>query len=229
VKKIAILARNDLFPLAIAQEMDKSARARGLRVTGFDKYAIGTMDHASALTGMADAAPDWVFATGYLNDLILIRRQMTELRFNAPVVTMIAGPAYKEFTEALGDTAENLTSAAWWHPAVQYTGCLGPWDSTKAFNAAFTAKYNTIPDYGEASAAACGVAIQLAARAAGGTDPAKLRDALAGLDAPTFFGPMKFGPTGQIASLQPPVFQIQGGKPLVLYPKDIAQASLRRV
>lgn len=229
VKKVAILARNDLFPLAIAQEMDKSAKARGLQVTSFDKYAIGTMDHASALTAMADAKPDWVFATGYLNDLILIRRQMTELRFNAPVVSMIAGPAYKEFTDALGDTAENLTSAAWWHPAVQYDGAQGPWESTKAFNAAFAAKYNSVPDYGEASAAACGVAIQLAAQAAGSIEPMKLRDALAALDAPTFYGPMKFGPTGQIASLQPPVFQIQGGKPLVLYPKDIAQAQLRRV
>jgi branched-chain amino acid transport system substrate-binding protein len=229
VKKIAILARNDLFPLAIAQEMDKSAKARGLQVTGCDKYAIGTMDHASALTGMADAAPDWVFATGYLNDLILIRRQMTELRFNAPVVTMIAGPAYKEFTDALGNTAENLTSAAWWHPAVRYTGCQGPWASTEAFDAAFTAKYASIADYGEASAAACGVAIQLAAQAAGSIDPVKLRDALAGLDAPSFFGPLKFGANGQIEGLQPPVFQIQGGKPLVLYPAGIAQAKLRRV
>jgi branched-chain amino acid transport system substrate-binding protein len=229
VTKVAILARNDLFPLAIAQEMDKSARARGLQVVAFDKYAIGTMDHASSLTGMADVKPDWVFVTGYLNDLILVRQQMAELRLAAPVVTMIAGPAYKEFIDALGANAENLTSAAWWHPAVRYTGCQGPWASTEAFNAGYAAKYGGVPDYGEASAAACGVAIQLAAAAAGSLDPGKLRDALAGLDAPTFYGPIKFGPTGQIASLQPPVFQVQGGKPLVLFPKDIAQATLRRV
>src|SRR4030081_240607 len=30
VKKVAILARNDLFPLAIAQEMEKSAKANGI-------------------------------------------------------------------------------------------------------------------------------------------------------------------------------------------------------
>ena len=229
VAKVAILARNDLFPLAIAREMEKSARSRGLQVTAFNKYPIGTMDHASTLTGMADAKPDWIFATGYLNDLILIRRQMAELRFTAPVITMIAGPAYKEFVEALGDNAENLTSAAWWSPAVRYVKCQGPWESTEAFNAAFTTKYNTVPDYGEASAAACGVTIQLAVMAAGGLDPLKLRDALAGLDAPTFFGPIKFGPDGQIMSLEPPVFQIQGGKPLVLFPKPIAQATLKRV
>jgi branched-chain amino acid transport system substrate-binding protein len=229
VRKVGILARNDLFPLAIAQEMQASAKKRGLQVVTFDKYAIGTMDHASALTAMADEKPDWVFATGYLNDLILVRRQMLELGLNAPVVTMIAGPAYKEFVDALGQGAEGLTSAAWWHPAVRYTGCKGPWESTAAFDAAYAAKYGAVPDYGEASSAACGVAVQLAAAAAGSIDPLKLRDGLAGLDAPTFFGPIKFGANGQIVSLQPPVFQVQGGKPLVLYPRDIAQATLRRV
>src|SRR6201996_8221752 len=39
VKKVAILARNDLFPLAIAQEMEKSAKANGLDVVYFEKYA----------------------------------------------------------------------------------------------------------------------------------------------------------------------------------------------
>ena len=46
VKKVAILARNDLFPLAIAQCMDASAKKRGFNVVFFEKYAIGTMDHA---------------------------------------------------------------------------------------------------------------------------------------------------------------------------------------
>ncbi len=105
-----------------------------------------------------------MFATGYLNDLLLIRRQMAELQVTAPVVTMIAGPAYREFVDALGPLAENLTSAAWWHPAVRYTDCAGFWPSTAAFVAAYTAQYGTVPDYGEASSAACGTAVQLAAR-----------------------------------------------------------------
>lgn len=229
VGTIAILARNDLFPLAIAQEMERSAKARGLKVVAFEKYAIGTMDHASALTGIAGQKPGWLFVTGYLNDLLLARRQMVELQFDAAVVTMIAGPAYREFVEALGPSAENLTSAAWWHPAVRYTDCQGPWSSTEAFVAAYSKRYGSVPDYGEASSAACGVAVQLAAQAAGSLEPQRLRDALAGLDAPTFFGPVKFGPSGQITSLKPPVFQIQGGKQLVLYPDNVRQAELRRV
>lgn len=229
VRTIALLARNDLFPLAIANEMEKAAKARGFTITSFDKYPIGAMDHASALTQMAAAAPNWVFATGYLNDLILIRRQMVDLQFKAPVVTMIAGPAYHEFVEALGQAAEGLTSASWWHPALRYTDCKGPWATTQAFNAAYRAKYDREPDYGEASAAACGVVVQLAVEAAGSLDPQKIRDAVAALDVVTFFGHLKFGANGQVDTLEPPVFQIQGGKPVVLHPKSVKEADFKRI
>lgn len=229
VKKIAIIARNDLFPLAIATEMDKAAKARGLEVTSFEKYAIGTMDHASALTQMASASPQWVFATGYLNDLILIRRQMVDLQFKSQVVTMIAGPAYREFVEALGPSAEGMTSAAWWHPAVRYTDCKGPWDSTQAFNAAFRKKYDREPDYGEASAAASGIVVQLAVEKAGSLEPQAIRDAIASLDVITFFGRLKFGANGQVGTLEPPVFQIQNGAPRVIFPTGIKEADLQRV
>lgn len=229
VRKIAILARNDLFPLAIATEMEKAAKARGIAVTSFEKYVIGTLDHASALTAMAAAEPGWVFITGYLNDLILARRQMADLKFNPPVTTMIAGPAYREFVEALGPSAEGLTSASWWHPALRYVNCKGLWDSTEAFNAAYRKKYDREPDYGEASSAACGVVAQLAIEAAGSTEPETMREALAAMDATTFFGRIKFGPNGQVSTLEPPVFQIQGGKPLVLRPGSVKQADFKLI
>jgi branched-chain amino acid transport system substrate-binding protein len=209
VKRVAILARNDLFPLAIAQEMEASAKKRGLDVVMFERYAIGAMDHSAAITQMRSARPEWVFATGYINDLILIRKQMADQGLRAPVITMIAGPAYREFMEASGALAENVSSAAWWHPAVRYKG-KDVFGSTEAFNQAWTKKYGTEADYAEASAAAAGAILQLAIEIAGSTDRKKVRDALAAMDTETFYGRVKFGSTGQIVSLEPPVFQIQG-------------------
>jgi branched-chain amino acid transport system substrate-binding protein len=226
VQKVAILARNDLFPLAIAQEMEKSAKKRNMNLVFFEKYAICTLDHASALSQIKALAPDWIFATGYMNDLILIKKQMGDLRIDAPVVTMIAGPAYKEFVEALGKGAENITSAAWWHPAVRYKG-VDLFGTTENFNKLFNAKYGRDPDYGEASAAAAGAVLQLAIEKAGTTDRKAVRDALANLDVTTFFGPIKFGPNGQVHTLQPPVFQIQNGTQVVILPEAIKQGELR--
>ena len=145
--------------------MEKSAKKRNLEVVMFEKYAIGTMDHASAITQMRAARPDWVFATGYINDLILIRKQMSDLGVTAPIVTMIAGPAYKEFIDAIGPLAENVSSAAWWHPAVRYDG-KGVFGSTENFNKVWEQKYKDEPDYAQASAAAAGEIFQLAVETA---------------------------------------------------------------
>jgi branched-chain amino acid transport system substrate-binding protein len=226
IKRVAILARNDLFPLAIAQEMEKSAKVRNLDVAMFERYAIGTMDHAAAVTQMRAARPDWVFATGYINDLILVRKQMSDLGLKPQVLTMIAGPAYKEFVEASGPLAENISSAAWWHPAVRYKG-KDLFGTTEEFNAAWAKKYNDEPDYAEASAAAAGAILQLAIETANSVEPQKVRDALAAMDSETFYGRVKFGPTGQITSLEPPVFQIQGKKPVVIFPQTVKQADLK--
>ncbi len=226
VKKVAILARNDLFPLAIAQEMEKSAKANGIEVVYFEKYAINTLDHSAALSQMKALGPQWIFVTGYINDLLLVRKQMADQKMKATVVSMIAGPAYQEFIDAAGAGAENVTSAAWWHPAVRYEG-KDIFGSTANYLKLFRDKFKSEPDYAQASASAAGAIFQLAIEKAGTIDPQKVRDALASLDVVTFYGPVKFGETGQISSLEPPVFQIQGAKPIVLSPEQIKQGEFK--
>ena len=226
IKRVAILARNDLFPLAVAQEFEKAVKAEGMEVVASERYAIGAMDHSAAITQMRGAGPDWFYASGYINDLILIRRQMNDLGLKAPVITMLAGPAYQEFTQTLGPLAEDITSMSWWHPAVRYKG-KDVFGSTEAFNAAWAKKYAGEADYVEAGSAACGAILQMAIEAAGTIEPKKVRDAISATDAETFYGHVKFGADGQITSLQPPVFQLVGGKPVILWPAAIKQGELR--
>lgn len=226
VKKVAILARNDLFPLAIAQEMEKSAKDNGLDVVYFEKYAINTLDHSATLSQIKSLAPQWIFITGYTNDLLLIRKQMGDQQIKANVATMIAGPAYQEFIDSAGASAENISSASWWHPAEQYDG-KDIFGTTANFVKLFKDKYKLEPDYAHASAAVCGALFQMAIEKAGSLDRDKVRDELAKMDVVTFWGPVKFGANGQINSLEPPVFQIQGGKPVVLFPEAIKQGEFK--
>ena len=109
---------------------------------------------------------------------------------------------------------------------MRYDG-KGVFGSTENFNKLWSAKSKDEPDYAQASAAAAGEVLQLAIEKAGTLDPAKVRDALAALDTTTFFGRIKFGPTGQISSLDPPVFQLQGGKPVVIFPDYVKQADFK--
>ncbi len=226
VQRVAILARNDLFPLAIAQEMEKSAKKRGMSVVYFEKYAIGTLDFSATLAQMKSQAPHWIFATGYINDLVTMKKQMADLKIEAPVVTMITAPAFKEFIDASGKGSENITTAAWWHPAARYKG-KDLFGTTENYNKLFTAKYKIDPDYSPASASAAGAILQMGIEKAGSIDRKKVREAIASLNEMTFWGPVKFGPSGQINSLEPPVIQIQGGRHVAIYPASIKQGDLR--
>lgn len=225
VRRVAILARNDLFPLAIAQEVAKAAKDQGMEVVFFEKYAIGTMDHSAALSQIKAQSPQWIFATGYINDLVLIRKQMADQKMAAPVITMISGPMAQEFLDATGKLSENLTSAGWWHPSARYNG-QDIFGTPANYAKLFRARYKAEPDYAQASASVAGVLFQMAIERAGTLDRAKVRDELAKLNVQTFWGPVHFGPTGQIDSLQPPVVQVRGGKVVVIYPESIKQSDL---
>ncbi|HEX4327162.1 MAG TPA: amino acid ABC transporter substrate-binding protein, partial [Burkholderiales bacterium] len=76
--RVAVLARNDLFPSAMANEIGKSAKKRGFELVYNEKFALGAMDHAGALVQIKALKPDWIFVAGYTNDMILIRKQMQD-------------------------------------------------------------------------------------------------------------------------------------------------------
>lgn len=225
LKRIAILGRDDVFPKIMATLMAKGAEARGLEVVYDELYPVGAMDHSAAITGMRAAEPDWIYVTGYTEDLVLVRKQMADLGLSAPIVTMITGPAYKEFTESLGPLAENVTSASWWHYSATYEGD-DVFGTTQAFYEAVVATGDE-PDYVHASSAAALIALAAAIEQAGTLDRDAVRQALSELDIATFYGPIKFREDGLNDNRNLPIIQIQDGTPVVLAPAGIASAALR--
>lgn len=224
-KTVAIIARNDLFPISIANEAKISAEKRGMQVVAFEQYAIGTTDFSPSLIQLKAKNADWIFATGYANDLILLTRQMKELDVNAKMVTMIAGAVYKEYIEGLNADANYVNTACWWFNNVEYQG-KDIFGTAKNFTDIYNKKYGYVPDYANASCATVGIIFQNALERAGSTDPKKLRDAIASSDFMSFWGPIKFDERGMISALAPPVLQIQNGKLAVIHPDTIANSKL---
>jgi branched-chain amino acid transport system substrate-binding protein len=228
VKRIAILGREDVFPRAMATEMKKAAEANGIEVAYSEFYPVGTLDHAAALSKMKSTGAQWVFITGYTQDLILARKQMGDLKFSAPIVTMVTGPSYREFIDGLGKLADGVTSASWWHHSLTYKSD-DVFGSTEAFYKEFVAREKKDPDYVNASAAAALVVLQKAIEKAGTLDKAKVRDALAATDILTFYGPVKFTANGMNQGRDLPIIQVQGTKIVPLYPASIKAGSLSPV
>lgn len=228
VKSIAVYGRDDVFPKSMATGMAAAAKSGGLKVVYDNYYPVGAIDHSSAVSAIRAAKPDWVYATGYTQDLVLIRKQMADLGAKAPVITMVAGPAYKEYTEALGDLANGVTSWTWWHPAVNYKG-IGVWPTTKSFVDEFVAQQHVEPDYIEASCASAGVILRHAIEQAGTLDKKKVRDALAKTNITTFYGPIKYAPNGVNTGGAIDIIQIQDHNIKVLYPKAVKNADFELV
>jgi branched-chain amino acid transport system substrate-binding protein len=228
IKTVAILGREDVFPKAVAGTMNDLASKAGYKVQSIEYYSVGALDLSTPISKIKSIKPDWIFITGYSKDLILARKQMADLAVTAPVVTMITGPVYREFIDALGAQAENVTSTTWWHHSALLKGD-DPWGSTKAFYDEFVGKEKQDPDYVHAASAAALVALQKAIEKAKTTDKAKVREALASLDIKTFYGPIKFGPNGMNTAIEGlPIIQVQDGQPLPIFPAEVSKGGLKQ-
>jgi len=226
LKRVAILSRNDLFPLAFSEDIKKSSEKRGLEVVYYEKFNIGTVDFGAALTSLRGANADWVVVAGYTNDLILVRNQMVDQGIKGKLLTMVVGALDPAFEKGVGKLSNNVTALAYWAPQASYDG-KDIFGTSKRFTELYQEAYGAVPEYNSAGSAACGAILQLAIEKAGSIDKKKVRDALAAMNEMTFYGPVHFGPTGQIDSLKPPQIQIQDGVHQVLYPPEIKTADVR--
>lgn len=226
-RTMAIINRNDLFPKAVAQAMAASAKARGVEVVYSEEYPIGATDLSSPLLGAKAKNPDILVGTGYVNDLILMTKQAKELRVNPKVFVQTAGPAYPAFTEALKADANWIVTPTWWAPEAKYSDNGKLFGTAADFARAFKAKYNYDADYISAASAACGAVLQNAIEQAGSVDPKKVRDALAGSEVQSFYGPIKFNPNGQNIGTGVTMLQIQDQKQIAVAPAEAATGKFR--
>lgn len=225
LKTVAVLAMNSLFPKAIAAQLKATALQAGLQAVYDGLYSPGTLDFSSALTEIKGTNPDWIYATGFIQDLAVLRKQMAGLGVTAKVVTMNAAAAYPEFVRNVGALANNVTSSAWWHPSVNYTDSF-LFGSAAQYTADFAKKYSDEPTYLEAAAtASCEVYVE-AIEAAGTTKHDAVRGVMSTKRFDTFYGPLKFNADGQNEVSAPVILQIQDGKFKVLAPASVKTGTL---
>jgi branched-chain amino acid transport system substrate-binding protein len=222
-KTMAFVTRNDFFPKVITKVFQGVSKKYGLKEVYYAQFPKDAKDMSTWLTTVKGKKPDVLMVAGYLGDLILATKQAKELKVNPKAIFMTAGPVYSQYTKALGKTAEGITTASWWADTLGYKGpVLGTPDD---FSKMWMKATGDEADYVAAASSAAGVAYQLAIEKVGSLDKNKIRDALAAMDAMTFFGRIKFNKNGQNIGSIVPVIQIQGGKRLPVSPKDMAQGS----
>jgi branched-chain amino acid transport system substrate-binding protein len=226
LKRVAVLALNSLFPKAIANDLVETAKAEGIDVVFNTIYSPDTSDFSNVLTQIKSLEPDWIYATGYTQDLILIRRQMADLGMNVKILTMTAGPSYPEFRDNVKVLAENVTTNSWWHQNANYTDSF-LFGSSLKYNEAFNQRYKRDATYLEAAATASCQTLAMAIEEANSTSPDAVRKVLHEKTFDTFYGPIHYGASGQNDVNAALVMQIQDDKLLVLAPEKLKQGDLK--
>ena len=220
-KTMAFVTRNDFFPKVITGVFQNAAKKYGVKDIYYAKFPKDAKDMSTWLTIVKSKNPDLLMVAGYLGDLILVTKQAKELGVNPKAIFMTAGPVYSQFTEALGKTADGITTASWWADTLDYKGrIIGTPDD---FSKMWRKKTGKEADYVSAASTASGVVYQIAIEKVGSLDKKKIRAALAAMNEMTFYGRVKFNKNGQNIGSIVPVIQIQKGKRLPVSPKNMAK------
>jgi len=224
-KTTAIVSADDGFSKTAAAAGKDAAVKQGMNVVATEFVPNGTTDVSAALTRIRGQKPDVILGSVHLAEGVAIVRQSRELGVKPVAFGETVAPPTPDFVSTLGSAAEGVLGSSQW--TVQTEGS-DPWFGTaKNYAATFMAAYQRAPEYHNAEATAACLGLVEGIQHAGSLDPAKVRDAVAALDEPSFFGPLRFDPSGKNVSKPMSVIQIQDGQAVTVWPKGADTAKLR--
>ncbi|MEI8340893.1 MAG: ABC transporter substrate-binding protein [Verrucomicrobiota bacterium] len=172
MKKAAILTdvKQD-YSVGLSQYFKEYFSTHGGTIVSEQSYSSGDKDFKAQLTSIKSADPEVILASGYYTEAGLIARQAKQLGLNVP---LLGGDGWDSpsLVEVAGDAMEgnffsNHFSGEDQSPVIQ--------DFIKKYRA----KYNESPDAMAALGYDSAMILADAIKRAGGTDPEKLRDAIA--------------------------------------------------
>lgn len=226
LKRVAILAADNVAALGWANGGQKHAKDLGFEVVAFEKYPLPINDLSSAILSIKSKNPDILLSSGFVTDGILMMRQMKDLRFSPKVVGGASTLPSQETLDNLKGDAEGLIVAAQHIPGAPWKDSV--FGSLSAYEKLAKSSFGqtTISDR-QVNASVAGEMLQKALERAGTVDDVdKIRAALLALDLKdTIFGPIKLeNPNGINGARFAGVLQVQGGKFVSVYPANVRKA-----
>ena len=224
-RSLVFLSADDGFSKTVAAAGEARARSLGFTVLPGQQFPAGATDVSSALTKIKPSNPDVIIGSVHLAEGIAIIKQAAELGMTpAGGFAETVAPPTPDFVTTLGAKANGVLSSSQWVPEVKGSDAF--FGTATDYRNGFRAQFGHDPEYHNAEATAACLAMVLAVRNAGSTDPDRVRDGLARLDEPSFFGPLKFNDRGENVTKPMSVVQIQNGKLVTVWPGDQAAGRL---
>jgi branched-chain amino acid transport system substrate-binding protein len=224
-KTVAVVSADDNFSQEVARFAVEEARSHGLGVLPPITFPAGSTDLSSVVTRLRAEHPDLVIESGHFVEGAALVRQAAQLGLRPDGIGETVAPTDPEFVRSLGRLADGVIGSTQWVP--DQPGRDKYFGTATDYAQGFRAKFGFTPDYHAAEASAACLALVLAIEHAGATDPAPVTAALRRLDVGSFFGRIRFAADGQDTSRPMAVIQIQHGRPVTIWPRNLVQAPLR--
>lgn len=213
-KSVALLYADDAFDVSVADGTRSLLKDAGMTIVMDEKYSSNASDFNSMLSQIKSNGAEVVLVAGHETEILNFVRQAKSLAVAPKLYSFTVGVPSEDFRKALGADAEYAFGMTAWLPSPDLKD---KWFGDAAtFAKDYKAKYNYDPDYHAASGAADVEALAQAIENAGGTDPAKVRDAIAKLNFDSLYGKIAFAENGQI-DLPQTVIQVQDGAVAAVY------------
>jgi branched-chain amino acid transport system substrate-binding protein len=217
-KTIGFVIQDTLHAKEVGSGAVPKARDIGLEVVVEETVQANATDFTPTITQLKTANPDIIYVSAFPPFAIGFYKQALELGLNPREYHIIHHGA--AFRNAVGEANANyVTGENYWMPGISY-------GKPEVFDEVLKRTGIRLEDYPWASIHMFAFeAIQAAIEQAESLQPVALLSALKGLDIVSIGGPLRFDPkTGQ-GTLNPFPTQIQHGKYVTLWPKEIATGS----
>lgn len=202
VKSLAIVNEGDAYSQDLATLAQKSFTEGGGTVADFETVNHGEQDYSSVVTKIKAANPDAVFWTAYDDDGGPFIKQLREGGYQGAIYVG-DGSTSTNLLKLAGDASEGVFAFS--SPTAEFL------PDAKAFADAYQAKFNVAPSsYGPLTYDGMKLLADAISKA-GGTDSAKVIDALSKEDYKGLAGEISFRPDHTLARSNFIVIEAKGG------------------
>jgi branched-chain amino acid transport system substrate-binding protein len=226
--RAAVIGSDHLFGKLAAEGFKKFMEEMGIEVVHYEIFPLALTDYNSLLLKVKRANPDLLLVGGLFSHALRVMKATKEVDFSPKGIAFSYGPTVPEFLKEFGKDADGVIAASEWLPTFPFKDPI--FGSASQFDQAIQKTYGHPADYVQAAAAGGLVAQQTAIEQLGLQPPLdeKAREALMEQlhkqDVMTVYGRVKFGPDGAIVQKPPIAVQIQQGKFVLVYPRDVSGA-----
>ena len=202
IKTVAIVDDATAYGKGLAEEVEKTLKAAGVKVVASEHGTDKTTDWKAVLTKIKGKKPDAVFYGGMDATAGPMIKQAAELGIKKVQFAFGDGACTDEMSKLAGDAAEGLICSQAGLPTQA---------ASKAFLDAFKAKYGDVKQYAPFTYDAAGLLIS-AMQKANSTDPAKYLPALASISHDGASGHIEFDAKGDRKDAEMTIFEMKKGK-----------------